>query len=78
MENLPEKTILIEASGGLIDAVYGDDESIKVLLIDWDEVEAARDKEPMAALVARFALTPSEEMPVTTLEILKQYANRDE
>lgn len=78
MSNLPEKTILIESSGGLIDAVYGDDDSIRVLLIDWDEVEAARGKESGAIPVASFALTLSEDMPATTLEVLKQYANPDE
>lgn len=73
MNYLPDKTILIEASGGVINAVYGDDENIKCLLVDWDEVEAARDKEPMAIPVARFSLTPSQDMPARTLDILNTY-----
>lgn len=77
MRNLPEKAILIEASGGLIDTVYGDDESIKVLLIDWDEVEAARGKEPNAIPLAQFDLTPSGDMPIPTLEVLRTYGRKE-
>ena len=33
------KTVVIEVSGGVVQAVYGD-ELVRVVLVDWDDAEA--------------------------------------
>jgi hypothetical protein len=73
MKKKPKKTILIEASGGLVDAVYSDSKDTEVLLVDWDEVEAAQDKEDGAIPVAKLPLTPMRDIPSSTLKILLEH-----
>jgi hypothetical protein len=77
MKKKPKKTILIEASGGLVDAVYSDSKDTEVLLVDWDEVEAAQDKEDGAIPVAKLPLTPMRDIPSSTLKVLLEYARKE-
>ena len=57
------KTVVIEASGGVVQEVYAD-EGIRVLLVNWDE----REDDPSKNCAGELKPFPSEKMPEETNE----------
>jgi len=70
--------ILIESRGGLIDFIYSDEKDLEMVLLDWDEVEAAEAGEEQSSPVVEFPVNPLEDILPSTLGIIKKYRNREE
>lgn len=67
----PEKLVVIDVSGGVVQAVFSNVDDVDLVLVDWDNIKAG---DPGAV---DYGMCKLEEMPDETRELVEKLFNAD-